>query len=96
MGWWVFYHVSSSDVYFSAFSFCLDCCVWVGLSAYWKFVVPLYCGGCSLCMGFDEWLVKVSWLGKLVLVFWWVELDSSLWSAMKCPVMSFEMSLGLV
>ena len=23
----------------------------------------------------DEWLVKVYWLGKLVLVFWWVELD---------------------
>ena len=22
-----------------------------------------------------KWLVKVSWLGKLVLVFWWVELD---------------------
>ena len=21
------------------------------------------------------WLVKVSWLGKLVSVFWWVELD---------------------
>ena len=25
--------------------------------------------------GFYQWLVKVSWLGKLVLVFWWVELD---------------------
>ena len=24
---------------------------------------------------FDELLVKVSWLGKLVLVFWWMELD---------------------
>ena len=24
--------------------------------------------------GVDEWLVKVSWLGELVLVFWWVEL----------------------
>ena len=23
----------------------------------------------------DEWLVKVSWLGKLASVFWWVELD---------------------
>ena len=23
----------------------------------------------------DGWLVKVFWLGKLVLVFWWVELD---------------------
>ena len=26
-------------------------------------------------MGLDGWLVKVFWLGKLVSVFWWVELD---------------------
>ena len=26
-------------------------------------------------MGLDAWLVKVSWLGKFVSVFWWVELD---------------------
>ena len=26
-------------------------------------------------VGLDGWLVKVSWLGKLVLLFWWVELD---------------------
>jgi len=25
--------------------------------------------------GLDRWLVKVSWLGKLVLLFWWVKLD---------------------
>ena len=25
--------------------------------------------------GLDEWLAKVSWLGKLVSVFWGVELD---------------------
>ena len=53
----------------------LDCCVWGDLSVFWQFVVPLYCGGSSLWMGLDGWLVKVSWLGKLVLVFWWVELD---------------------
>ena len=41
----------------------------------WKFVVSLYCGGSSLWVELDEWLVKVSWLGKLVSVFWWVELD---------------------
>ena len=29
----------------------------------------------SLWVGLDEWLVKVSWLGKLVSMFWWVELD---------------------
>ena len=35
----------------------------------------LYCGVSLLCVGLYRWLVKVSWLGKLVLVFWWVELD---------------------
>ena len=38
-------------------------------------MVPLYYEGSSLWVGLDEWLVKVSWLGKLALVFWWVELD---------------------
>ena len=61
--------------YFSAFSSCLDCCVWGGLSVYWKFVVPLYCGGSSLWVVLDEWLFKISWLWKLVSVFWWVEVD---------------------
>ena len=46
-----------------------------GLSVCWKFVVPLYCGISSLWVELNEWLVKVSWLGKLVSVFWWVELD---------------------
>ena len=35
----------------------------------------LYRGVSSLWVGLYWWLVKVSWLGKLVLVFWWVELD---------------------
>ena len=39
--------------------------VWGGLSVFWQFVVPLYCGGSSLWVGLDKWLVKVSWLGKL-------------------------------
>ena len=47
------------------FSPCLGCCVWGGLAMCWKFVVPLYCGGSSLWVGLDDWLVKVSWLGKL-------------------------------
>ena len=46
--------------------------------------------------GVDQFLVKVSWLGKLALVFWWVRWISSLWSSMKCPVVSFEVSMGLV
>ena len=35
----------------------------------------LYCGVSLLWMGLYRWLVKVSWLGKLVSMFWWVELD---------------------
>ena len=31
--------------------------------------------GASLWMGLDGWPIKVSWLGNLVSVFWWVELD---------------------
>ena len=69
------YHVPLPAEYFSAFSSYLGCCVWGSLSVCWKFVVPLYCGGFSLWVELDEWLLKVSWLGKLASVFWWVELD---------------------
>ena len=34
-------------------------------------MVPLYRGACSLLVG----LIKISWLGELISVFWWVELD---------------------
>ena len=34
----------------------------------------LYCGVSSLWVGLYRCLVKVSWLGKLVSVFWWLEL----------------------
>ena len=70
-----FYHVPLSAEYFSVFSSCLGCCVWGDLSVCWKFVVPLYCGVSPLWVGLEEWLVKVFWLGRLVLGFWWVELD---------------------
>ena len=36
------YHVPLSAEHSSAFSFCLDCCVWGALSVGWNFVVPLY------------------------------------------------------
>ena len=39
-----------------------------------SFWSSLYCGISSLWAGLYRWLVKVSWLGKLVSVFWWVEL----------------------
>ena len=35
----------------------------------------LYCGVSSLWVGLDGWFVKVSWLGKLVSIFWLVEMD---------------------
>ena len=38
-------------------------------------MVPLYCGGSLLWVGLDGSLVKVSWLGKLASVFWWLKLD---------------------
>ena len=69
------YHVPLPAEYFSAVSSCLNCHVWDGLSVFWQFMVPVYCGSSSLWVGLDEWLVKASWLGKLVLVFWWEELD---------------------
>ena len=36
-------------------------------------------------MDLDRWLVKVSWLGKFVYVFWWVELD---FFSLKCNEVS--------
>ena len=48
-------------------------------------------------MGEVGWLsCQVSWLGKLVSVFWWVEVD--LFSLERNEVSSseFEVSLGLV
>ena len=56
-------------------------------------MVPFYCGGFTQWVGLDDWLVKVSWLGKPVSVFWCVELDFFSLECMECPVMSFEMSL---
>ena len=55
----------------------------------------LYCGVSSLWVGLYGWLVKGPWLGKLVSVFCWWSWISSLWSAMTCPVMSYELSMGL-
>ena len=42
-------------------------------------------------VGLYRWLVKVSWLEKLVSVFWWVELD---FFSLECnEVVSYEMSV---
>ena len=55
----------------------------------------LYYGVSSLWVGLYQWLVKVSWLGKLVLEFWWVELDFFSLECKISPEMSYEMSMGL-
>ena len=86
-------HVPLPAEYLFAFSPCLYCCVWGGLSLFWQFLVPLYCGGFSLWVGLDKWLVKVYWLGKLVSVFWWVELDFFSLECSEGPVVSSEMSM---
>ena len=43
-------------------------------------------------MGLYQWLVKVSWLGKLCRSSGGCSWISSLWSAMKCPVMSYDVN----
>ena len=42
--------------------------------------------------GVGEWLVKVSWLGKLASVFWWVELDCF---SLKCNEVSSSEFWGI-
>jgi len=52
--------------YSTVSSSCLYCCVWGGLSVFWKFVVFSLLGVSSLWVGLYGWLIQVSWLGKLV------------------------------
>ena len=55
----------------------------------------LYCAVFSLWVGLYGWLVKVSWFGKLVLVFWCVKLD---FFSLECNEVSsneYEMSVVL-
>ena len=90
------FHVPLPVGYFSAFSSCLDCCVWSGLSVFWWSVVPLYCDFIQW-VGLDDWFVKVSWLGKLVSVFWCMEMD---FFSLECNGVSssefLDGSMGLV
>ena len=60
------YHVPLPAEYFSAFSSCLGCCVWGGLSVSWKFVWSfLTVGGVGrvACQGF---LVREACVSVLV------------------------------
>ena len=43
-------------------------------------------------MVLDEWLVKVSWLGKLASVFWWMELN---FFSLECNEVSSDEFLGV-
>ena len=75
MVWWAFIlflyllgiPLSLHPVYIAVFGV-----VFLYSGSLWSY---LFCGVSSLWVGLDRWLVKVSWLGKLVSVFWWVELD---------------------
>ena len=80
--------ISSSFVWFGGHLSCSFTC-WVFLCLFilfillclgWPFRILAVCGVLfivvsSLWVGLYGWLVKVSWLRKLVLMFWWVELD---------------------
>ena len=46
-----------------------------GLGFLYSGVVPFYCGGFTQWVGLDNLFVEVCWLGKLVSVFWCVEMD---------------------
>ena len=59
-------------------------------------MVPFYCGGSSLWVGLEEWLVKLSFLEKLAFVFWWVELDLFSLECNEVSSSSFDVSMGLV
>ena len=92
-----FYHVLSPSRYFSAFLFCLVCCVWGLLSAGLEGFISsyLWVGLDPLC-GVGPLLVKVSCLGELVLHSGEWSWTLSLCRARKCPVVSFVVSVDLI
>ena len=69
------YPVPLPAEYSSVSSSCLYYCVWGGLYVFWLFVEFSLLWSFLTVYGVVWVLVKVSWLGKLVLVLWWVELD---------------------
>ena len=67
----------------------------------WPFCILAVCGSFLLwrCLpvgGVGQVACHVSWLGKLALVFWWVELDFFSLECNEVSVVSFEMSMGLM
>ena len=59
-------------------------------------MASFHCGVCSLCVGLDQWLVKVSWLGELASVIWWVELHLFSLECNEVSSREFWVSVGLV
>ena len=90
------YSVPLPARYSSVSSSCLYCCVWGDLSVFSQFV--------ELSLLWSFLIVRVacqvSWLGKLVLVFWWVKLDlfslecNEVSSNVLRDVSGFEVTLG--
>ena len=62
--------------------------------------VLLNFGVCPLWIGLDQCLVKVSWLGGIVPIFWWIKLnfislkDSAMSSSVFCSAYEFGMASG--
>ena len=92
-----FYPVPLAAGYSSVSSSCLYCCVWGGFSVFWQFVEFsllwsfLSVGG-GVWVASQGFLVREACVGVLGGGWSWI---SSLWSTMKCSVLSYEMSLGL-
>ena len=90
------YPVPLPAVYSSVSSSCLYCCVLGGLSVFWQFVefsllwsfLPV---GGIVRVACQDFLVREACISVLV-----GGAGFLLSSAMKCPVMSFGMSVGLV
>ena len=81
--------------YSSVSSSCLYCCVWCGLSVFWQFVEfsllwSFLAVGGVVGVAYQGFLFREACVGVLV-----GGAGLILWSAMKCPVMSYELSMGL-
>ena len=90
------YHVPSPAKYFSTFSFCLDCCVWGALSAGWKSWFLLIVDSAPCGWSWTSDLSRFPGWGNLCLCSGGWSWISPLWSAMKCPTVSFWVSMGFV
>ena len=91
------YRVPLPAEYFSAFSSCLDCCVWGGHTFCMLEVVLLFIVEVPSCEW--HWMIGLSRFpgyGSLRQCSGGWSWISSLWSAMRCSVVSFEVSMGLV